>query len=187
MYEMQPHPQGILYTIVCAGSSASHVPAFVKQAQEATWDVWVIATPQALGFIDIPLLEKLTGHPVRSEYRRPEDEHTLPHANAIVVFPATFNTLNKWALGISDTFAVGILCEFTGMRMPILAVPRGVTASSLDKHPAFVKSLETLRECGVRIIYDPEMYPPSNRVPYDVMLNTLDQLLAEQKAIQSYE
>jgi len=34
------------------------------------------------------------------------------------VAPATFNTVNKWAAGISDTLALGILCEAYGMGIP---------------------------------------------------------------------
>src|SRR6266536_1320903 len=73
----------------------------VKLAQAASWDIYVIATPHATKFIDIPLLEKLTGHPIRVEYRHPEEPEILPKANAIIVAPTTFNTLNKWALGIT--------------------------------------------------------------------------------------
>jgi flavoprotein len=31
------------------------------------------------------------------------------------VAPVAFNTVNKWAIGISDTLALGILCEAYGM------------------------------------------------------------------------
>ena len=84
----------------------------------------------------MPLIEQLTEHPVRSEYKHPEDPDVLPRANAIVVFPATFNTLNKWALGITDTLALGLLCEYTGLHMPILAIPGVHSSSGLDTHPA---------------------------------------------------
>jgi len=63
-------------------------------------------TPQASKFVDLALLEQLTGYAVRSDYKRPEEPDVLPRTDAIVVFPATFNTLNKWALGISDTLAL---------------------------------------------------------------------------------
>jgi flavoprotein len=35
-----------------------------------------------------------------------------------VVAPATFNTINKWAQGISDTLALGLLNEATGLGLP---------------------------------------------------------------------
>ena len=95
----------------------------------------------------------------------PEEPDVLPRADAIVVFPATVNTLNKWALGIMDTLALGLLCEYMGMRMPVLAIPCVLTGSGLDSHPAFSKSMAFLKECGVHVIYEPEKYPPKNEVP----------------------
>jgi phosphopantothenoylcysteine synthetase/decarboxylase len=124
-------------------------------------------------FINVPLLEAQTGYPVRSEYKRPAEPDVLPKANAVIAFPATFNTINKWALGISDTLAVGILCEYTGYGAPILAVPGVTTGSGLDTHPAFQRSLQQLREYGVRVLYSPDSYPPRNEVPCASILDEL--------------
>lgn len=161
--------------IACAASSSTLVPNLVVQAQAAAWKVCVITTPQGTKFLDIPLLEQLTDYLVRSEYKRPEEPDVLPRADAIVVFPATFNTTNKWALGISDTLAVSILCEYTGLKMPIVTVPCFRTGGGLDGHPAFFRSLQMLREYGVRVLYEPEKYPPKNQVPPDVILEVLDE------------
>jgi hypothetical protein len=137
----------------------------------------VIATPQATKFVDIPLLERLTGHPVRSEYKRPEEPDVLPRADAIVVFPATVNTLNKWALGITDTLALGLVCEYMGLKMPVLAIPCVLTGSGLDTHPAFSRSIQFLRECGVQVLYEPETYPPKNEVAWEVILENLHEMV----------
>ncbi|HEU5376915.1 MAG TPA: flavoprotein [Ktedonobacteraceae bacterium] len=169
-----PSPsRGVLYIVACASRPAGRVPDLVRAAQFTGWEVGVIVTPQATKFVDGPLLEQLTGYPVRSEYKRPEEPDVLPRADAIVVFPATFNTLNKWALGISDTLALGVLCEYVGLKMPIVAIPCVLTNSGLDTHPAFPRTLAQLREYGVHVIYEPEKYPPKNEVPWDVILETL--------------
>jgi phosphopantothenoylcysteine synthetase/decarboxylase len=153
------------------------VQELVMLSQAAGWDVCVIATPQATKFVDIPLLEQLTGHPVRSEYKRPEEPDVLPRADAIVVFPATVNTLNKWALGITDTLALGLVCEYMGLKMPVLAIPCVLTGSGLDSHPAFSRSIQLLREWGVQVLYQPEIYPPKNEVPWEVILDTLHEMM----------
>lgn len=175
-------PPRVLYVVACASRPAQRIQDFVVQAQETDWQVCVIVTPQATKFVDIPLLEKLTGYPVRSEYKRPEEPDVLPAATAIVGYPATFNTLNKWALGISDTLAVGLLCEYTGLKKPVLAVPCVLTASGLDTHPAFARSIDTLISYGVRIIYEPDKYPPKNEVPWDVVLDELRQMCGQYEA-----
>ncbi len=177
MSQTAPTEKGVLYTIACAASSATLVPNFVMHAQAVGWNVCVITTPQGTKFLDIPLVEQVTGHPVRSEYKRPEEPDVFPRADAIVVFPATFNTINKWALGISDTLATGILCEYTGLKMPIVTVPCFRTGGGLDGHPAFFRSLQMLRDYGVRVLYEPEQYPPKNQVPPDVILEVLDETI----------
>jgi hypothetical protein len=79
----------------------------VELAQAEGWEVCVIATPSGRSFIDQAALEAATGHPVRSEYKQPEEPDVLPPPDAIVVAPATFNTINKWAAGISDIWHLG--------------------------------------------------------------------------------
>ena len=177
MSENKVGPTRVLYIVSCASRPAQRVHEFVLLAQAEGWDVCVIATPQATKFVDIPLLEQLTGHPVRSEYKRPEEADVLPRADAIVVFPATVNTLNKWVLGIMDTLALGLLCEYMGLRMPVLAIPCVLTGSGLDSHPAFSGSIEFLRGRGVRVIYEPEKYPPKNEVPWEIILGELHDMM----------
>jgi phosphopantothenoylcysteine synthetase/decarboxylase len=168
--------RGVLYVISCGSRAASLVPALVARAQQDGWDVCVIVTPEGRKFVDVDVLERQTGHPVRSEYKHPDEPDVLPRADAVVAFPATFNTLNKWALGISDTLAVGILCEYTGLKMPVIAVPCVATSSGLDTHPAFPRSLAQLRGYGVDVIYEPDAYPPKNEVPASVIVRRLHAL-----------
>lgn len=66
----------------------------------------------------------------------------------------TFNTVNKWAAGISDTLALGILCESYGMGIPTAVLP--YVNSAQAAHPAYRQSLERLREMDVLIgSYEP--------------------------------
>lgn len=139
----------VLYVVVCAAGVAGGVGKLITAAQERSWDVGVVATPQALDFIDRDAVEALTGHPVRSAWRRPGDPRPLPPPDAMAVAPATFNTLNKWAAGISDTLALGILCEAYGSGVPIAVLPCLNAAQAA--HPAYRQSLDRLREMGVLI------------------------------------
>jgi phosphopantothenoylcysteine synthetase/decarboxylase len=178
MSEVKRHKatRGVLYTITCAVGSAPLIYNVIKLAQQAEWDVCAILTPMARQFVDEAHLAQLTGYPVRSEYKKPGDPDVLPPADALLVFPATFNTINKWALGISDTFALGLLCEFTGLKLPILAVPV-VRKGKLAEHPAFPRSLRLLRRYGVHIFYEPEKYPPRNEVPGEIIFDELHKII----------
>ena len=102
-------------------------------------------------------METLTGHPVRSDYKQPGDPDILPTADAVAVVPASFNTINKLAGGISDTLALGVLNEAIGRELPIVMAP--TPNAALARHPAFRASVATLRSWGVHVIFDPEKYP----------------------------
>jgi phosphopantothenoylcysteine synthetase/decarboxylase len=152
----------VLYVVVCGAPAAAEVDVLVRLAQSSGWRVFVIATPLGLRFVDAARLAAVTGEPVRSEFRMPSEADGLPSADAVVVAPATFNTINKWAGGIADNFAVGLLCELMGFGVPILAVP--LLKEALAGHVAFGRSLEALRSMGVRVLFDPGA-PPHARMP----------------------
>ena len=147
----------VLYIIACAAPPAREINRLIEPAQEAGWDVCVLATPSATKFIDSAALEKRTGHPVRSDYKEPGTEDVLPPPDAIIVAPATLNTINKWAYGICDTLALGILVEAIGKRLPIVALP--FTNYAHAAHPAFEENISKLRSWGVRVLYGSDVYP----------------------------
>ncbi|TMR89987.1 flavoprotein [Nonomuraea basaltis] len=152
----------VLSIIVCAAGPAGDVGRLVTMAQDQGWTVQIIATPPALDFIDVPQLEQQTGRPVRSQYRKP-DEPRSPRADAIIVAPATYNTLNKFAQGIADTYALGVLSEAPGLGIPVVVLP--FVNSALASRTPFRRSVEDLRADGVRVLFGPgqfEPHPPSS-------------------------
>jgi phosphopantothenoylcysteine synthetase/decarboxylase len=163
----------VLYIISCGSPVAQHVPELVIQAQAIHWDICVLTTPHGRSFLDISSLESLTGYPVRSMYKHPDEPDILPQADALITFPATFNTLNKWALGITDTLAVGLLCEYTGLKKPIIAVP--VTGEGLGNHPALLRSVRMLRRYGVQVLYEPEVPFLQQKDPIAMILQALEE------------
>ena len=153
----------VLYIVACGAYPAGQLPAFIRDAQAQGWDVCVIATPDGAKFLDAGNLAGLTGHPVRARYKRPDEPDVLPPPDALIVAPATFNTVNKWAQGISDTLALGLLNEAVGLGRPMIAVPWPNAA--LAAHPAFIRSVATLREWGVTLLLDLNRLPPATAPP----------------------
>ncbi len=142
--------RGVLYVIACAAPPARDVGELARLAQAEGWDVCVLLTPSARRFTDAVALERITGHPVRSEYKNPGEPDVLPPPDAILVAPASVNTVNKWAAGICDTLALGILVEAIGKRLPIVAVPSSNSAHAA--HPAFTENVARLRSWGVTVL-----------------------------------
>ncbi|SCE88131.1 Flavoprotein [Micromonospora viridifaciens] len=149
--------RGVLYVVACGSPLARHVGRLVDLAEQDGWDVCVVTTPDGAKFVDRAALARQTGHPVRTHYKNPGDPDVLPPADAMLVCPATVNTINKWAAGIADTLALGLLVEAQGLRVPIAAVP--YTNSAMAAHPAFRASLARLREWGVRVVFGDHTVP----------------------------
>ncbi len=145
----------VLYVIACAAPPAAEVSRLVSLAQQRGWDVCALTTPSARRFTDVPALERQTGHPVRSEYKNPGDPDVLPDPDAVIVAPATVNTVNKWAAGICDTLALGILVEAIGKRLPLVALPS--TNQAHAAHPAFTENIGKLRSWGVSVLFSPDL------------------------------
>ena len=78
-------PRPVLYAIVCGSPASRDVGILVGLAQEAGWDACVVASPDALKFLDIPRLAAHTGHPVRHHYKFPGEPDLLPAADAMIV------------------------------------------------------------------------------------------------------
>jgi phosphopantothenoylcysteine synthetase/decarboxylase len=74
----------------------------------------------------------------------------------MIVAPATVNTVNKWAAGITDTLVLGLLVEAYGYGLPTAVVP--YTNKVMAMHPALHESLAKLRDWGVHVLYGDEVY-----------------------------
>jgi phosphopantothenoylcysteine synthetase/decarboxylase len=139
----------VLYVVVCAAPPALHVGDLVGRAQDLGWVVRAVPTPSAADWVDTGELARLTGQPVPTRSRRPGEPRPVP-ADAVAVAPATFNTVNKWAAGVSDNPALGVLNEVLGLRLPVVVAPHAKDA--LAAHPAFGRSLRLLADCGVTVL-----------------------------------
>src|SRR5947207_2756002 len=93
--------RGVLYSVVCGAGPTQRVDRLVVAARARGWSVQLFATATARQhFLDVPALERLLDGPVRTFYAEPG--HHRPTADGVIVAPATYNTINKWAAGISD-------------------------------------------------------------------------------------
>jgi phosphopantothenoylcysteine synthetase/decarboxylase len=165
----------VLYVVASGASPARQLPELIDALAD-DWDTCVITTPEGSRFFDVAQVAATTGHPVRTSFKDPDAPDVLPPARAFAAVPATFNTINKWAAGISDTLALGLLNEAVGLNRPIVTVPWPNAA--LARHPAFERSISTLRACGITVILDLENLPDDDnprpvRFPWDELHDVL--------------
>lgn len=185
---------GHLQIVVCGAGPATDVTQLVRAAQEQAWTATVTATPSAMDFIDPQPLESLTGHPVRSTYQSsPGTRRSLPATDALVIAPATYNSINKVALGLADNYAMTSVAELIGRQVPTVIVP--FVNAALAARTPFRHAVASLRDEGVRVLLGPddqwEPHPPGTgnerqrAFPWTVAFDTAARLAHESRPAAS--
>src|SRR5690606_4469398 len=116
-------------------------------------EVKIIMTPAAHQFITPLTLSTLSKNPVLTTFQGGEDGRWNNHvelglwADALVIAPATANTIAKMAQGLCDNL---LLATYLSARCPVWVAP----AMDLDmlQHPSTQANLDKLRSFGNRLI-----------------------------------
>jgi len=145
---------GFNLLFVLTGSIAAYKACdALSQLVQRGHRVRAVATEAALKFIGPATLEGLTGAPVLGDLFAPGQ--ALDHiqltrwADAVVLCPATANTLNRLAAGLADDLP-GALFLAHDRTKPWLAAP--AMNPAMWSHPATVAAVDRLRGWGVRFI-----------------------------------
>jgi phosphopantothenoylcysteine synthetase/decarboxylase len=147
-----------IYLIVCGAEPAGSAGAFVDAARARGVGVVAFATPAAVRFIDREALEAATGYPVNFEHRPVhEPRRPRPAADAVVIAPATANTVCKLAAGIADTYALDVASENIALGVPTLIAP--YVNTTLAGRAPYRRAIAMLRDEGVRVADLPDHEP----------------------------
>lgn len=150
-----------LYLLGSAAPPVLEIASVIEDAQKRGYDVCLGLTPSAARWLEPQLadLEQLTGHPVRSEYKAPTGADVWPRADVALFAPATFNSLNSWALGLTSSFVVGFAAEAIGKGIPLVTMP--CVNAAYAQHRALDRSIAELRGMGVSVLYGPDGFEPN--------------------------
>ncbi|BCJ55877.1 hypothetical protein Asp14428_73520 [Actinoplanes sp. NBRC 14428] len=147
-----------LCVVACGAGPAPEVGKLVTLAQRSGWTVQIVATPAALSFLDLEALERLTGNPVRDDYRQRTRGPRASDSHALIIAPATYNSINKLAVGINDTYALNVAAEAIGRGARTAILP--FVNSALAGRLPFKRSVESLRAEGVNILLGEGIWEP---------------------------
>lgn len=138
---------------VCGGVAAYKAVELVRRLRERGIEVQVAMTDNAREFVGATTFQAVSGHPVRDSLWDAAAEAAMGHIelarwpDAIVIAPATANTLAKLAHGMADDL-VSTLCLAT--TSPIFVAP--AMNHRMWLHPATQANVETLKARGVTVI-----------------------------------
>lgn len=138
---------------ITGGIAAYKAAILIRLLVKNNNSVKVLMTPFAKHFITPLTLATLSKNPVITEFYNPENGDWNSHvdmglwADAMIIAPATANTIGKAANGIADNL---LLTSYFSARCPVFWAP----AMDLDmySHVAVQKNIETLKKNGNHII-----------------------------------
>ena len=141
--------------VAITGSIAAYKSAMlVRLLVKAGAEVKVVMTKAAIDFITPLTLSTLSKNPVYSDFTEDENSGEWTNhvelglwADAIVVAPASANTIAKMANGVCDNF---LLATYLSAKCPVFLAP----AMDLDmyRHDSTRRNLETLIKSGNTVI-----------------------------------
>jgi phosphopantothenoylcysteine decarboxylase/phosphopantothenate--cysteine ligase len=139
---------------VTASIAAYKSAVLVRLLVKAGANVKVIMTPASINFITPLTLSTLSKNPVLTDFVKDKSGVWNNHvdlglwANAMVIAPASANTISKMANGICDNL---LLATYLSARCNIYFAP----AMDLDmyKHPSTIENLRRLKSFGNEIIH----------------------------------
>jgi len=138
----------IIYYILTGAPKTQYAPDIIEELISEGANVYVIPTKASLNFINIKKLKKIKGALVKLDW---EKEIQLPKEDAVLVAPCTFNTLNKIAIGIADTYPLCLITSAIGNGSPIFIAP--AMNKSLWNNFITKNSIEKLEYAGCKIIW----------------------------------
>jgi phosphopantothenoylcysteine decarboxylase/phosphopantothenate--cysteine ligase len=149
---------------VSGGVAAYKAAELVRRLQQDGFDVQVIMTASAQEFITPLTFAALTGQKVITgmfghETAAPNVESAIEHIavaqriDALVVAPATANTLAKMARGAADDFLTTLYLATTA---PVIVAP--AMNVNMWEHAATQENIATLRARGVHVVAPDEGY-----------------------------
>jgi phosphopantothenoylcysteine synthetase/decarboxylase len=141
---------GLCTVVLCGAPLASRGADIAAGLIASGWRVQLVSTPAAAAWLDPAALQRVAGHVPRSLFRQPDQPRQDGIPDAVVAVPATFNTVNKLAGGIADTYAHSVLAEALASRVPLVLVP--MVSTRLWGHPVWSANLSLLGNAGVTFV-----------------------------------
>ena len=164
---------------VCGSVAAVRVPELVRELSRQGVDSECVMSKAAKGIIHSNVLHWASGNPVVSKLSGACEHVRLcgieGEAKALLVCPATSNTIGKIANGIDDTPVTTMAATVLGSGIPVIIVP--AMHVSMYKNPFVVENIDKLKNQGV-ILTDPDLKENKAKLPsQEVIINKVLEVL----------
>ena len=154
--------------LITGGIAAMKAPLLARALRKHGASVVAFATPQALRYVAADALHWSTGTPLVTALsplaEHLSDDHPF---DVFLLAPATYNSINKVACGIADSVVTAPLAGALGrLQRGACSVLVAPTMHGSMHNPILTRSLQTLRELGVRIV-PPRVGYGKHNIPHE--------------------
>ena len=161
--------------LVCGGIAAMKAPLLARELRKHGAEVVAFVSEEALRYVTVDALAWSTHNAVvQSLSARAEHLGDGQNFDAYLLAPATYNTLNKFALGIADTLITTVLASALGrvtqQQSAVLVAP---TMHGSMHTPILTENLERLQQWGVKVIPPRDAYGKHNLPDFDAIIYLL--------------
>lgn len=161
--------------LVCGGIAAMKAPLLARELRKHGAEVVAFVSEEALRYVTVDALAWSTNNPVvQNLSARAEHLGDGKSFDAYLLAPATYNTLNKFALGIADSLITTVLASALGrvsqQQCAVLVAP---TMHGSMHTPVLAENLKRLQAWGVKVVPPRDAYGKHNLPDFDVMIHLL--------------
>jgi phosphopantothenoylcysteine decarboxylase / phosphopantothenate---cysteine ligase len=153
---------------VCGSVAAVRVPELVRCLIRKGFEVECAMSPSAAQIIHPNVLGWASNHPVIIELTGAVEHVRLlglkGQAGALLICPATSNTIGKIANGIDDTTVTTLATTALGCKKPVIIVP--AMHQSMYENPFVSENIGKLKQHGV-IFVDPRVEEGKAKIAED--------------------
>ncbi|MBL8028538.1 MAG: bifunctional phosphopantothenoylcysteine decarboxylase/phosphopantothenate--cysteine ligase CoaBC [Fibrobacteres bacterium] len=138
---------------ICGGIAAYKIPGFIRRLIKEGAAVQTVVTQNGARFVGSAALSTITKRPVVSDLFPENSSITTEHisasdwADALIIAPATANTISKCANGIADDFLSTL---YLSLKTPVIFAPAMNTV--MWDHEAVQHNIDILKKRGHTII-----------------------------------
>ncbi|MGM0598132.1 MAG: flavoprotein, partial [Myxococcota bacterium] len=165
-----------IYLIGTGAKKIAHLPQIIREFTQDGASVYTMMSEMGKTICDSNISDfKLAGNTMVHSYSRSGE--ALPLEDLVIVAPCTFNTMNKIANGIADTYPLTIAATTIGSGRDIIIAP--AMNKNLWDHPMTDKSRNRLEKWGCKVIWPEISNDKVTMAPIEKVADTAYHLLCE--------
>lgn len=166
----------VLYVVGTGARKITHIPRMIQEFVDEGAEVYTMMSNMGKEICDSGLSDfKIPGNTLVYGYSR--EGESLPLEDIILVAPCTFNTLNKIAGGIADTYHLTITATAIGAGRSVVIAP--AMNRDLWYHPIMEESRKKLEQWGCKIVWPEITQKKVTMAPIEKIADTVYHTLSK--------